>query len=231
MKILAVDTSAVCASVAVTQDGKILSECSINTGLTHSRTLMPMIDSALRNAEIDLSEIDYFACSVGPGSFTGIRIGVAAIKGLSDATKKKCIPVSTLEALAYNLSGQDVTAVSVMDARCNQVYCAIFSVEGEKVQRLTDDMALQIDELGEKLKDFENVVFVGDGAKLCHSKLGYRLAGMGNIYQRGSSVAFACEKNFSEEKAIDGAKLMPTYLRLPQAERELKARQALSNKK
>lgn len=227
MRILAVDTSAVCASVAVTENGKILSECSINTGLTHSRTLMPMIDSTLKNAEIDLDSIDYFACSVGPGSFTGIRIGVAAIKGLSDATKKKCIPVSTLEALAYNLSGQNVTAVSAMDARCNQVYCAIFKVEGEKITRLTEDMAIQLDELGEKLKAYENVVFVGDGAKLCHSKLGYSLAGQGNIYQRGSSVAFAAEKDFTEEKAIDAAALMPTYLRLPQAERELRAKQNL----
>lgn len=224
MRILAVDTSAVCASVAVTEKGKILCECSTNTGLTHSRTLLPMIDSALKNAEIDLDSIDFFACSVGPGSFTGIRIGVAAIKGLSDATKKKCIPVSTLEALAYNLSGQNVTAVSVMDARCNQVYCAVFSVKGEKIERLTEDMAIQIDELGEKLSEYENVVFVGDGAKLCHGRLGYNIAGAGNIYQRGSSVAFAAENAFSEEKAIDAGKLMPTYLRLPQAERELKAK-------
>ena len=227
MRILAVDTSAVCASVAVTQDGKILSECSTNTGLTHSRTMMPMIDSALKNAEIELGSIDYFACSVGPGSFTGIRIGVAAIKGLADATGKKCIPVSTLEALAYNLAGQNVTAVSVMDARCNQVYCAIFSVKGENIKRLTEDMAIQIDELGEKLKEYENIVFVGDGAKLCHTKLGYNIASAGNIYQRGSSVAFAAKKDFTEEKAVNGAALMPTYLRLPQAERELRAKQGL----
>ncbi len=230
MRILAVDTSAVCASVAVTENDKILTECSTNTGLTHSRTLMPMIDSALKNAEIKLDSIDCFACSVGPGSFTGIRIGVSAIKGLADATGKKCIPVSTLEALAYNLIGQDVTAVSVMDARCNQVYCAIFRVDGDKVERLTGDMAIKIDELAEKLKEYDNVVFVGDGAKLCHGKLGFRTAGIGNVYQRGSSVAFAAQKDFTEEKAIEGARLMPTYLRLPQAERELKARQALNNK-
>ena len=185
MKILAVDTSAVCASVAVTENSKILSECSINSGLTHSRTLMPMIDSALKNAEIDLADIDLFACSAGPGSFTGVRIGVAAIKGLCDATNKKCVPVSTLEALAYNLTGMNCTAVSVMDARCNQVYCGIFRVDGDCVERLTEDMALQIDSLGEMLTEYENVVFVGDGARLCHEKLGYSVAGKGNIYQRG----------------------------------------------
>ena len=224
MRILAVDTSAVCASVGVTEDGKILSESSINTGLTHSRTLMPMIDSTLRNGEIDLDSIDYFACSVGPGSFTGIRIGVAAIKGLADGLKKRCIPVSTLEALAYNLQGRCCTAVSVMDARCNQVYCGIFLVDGEEITRLTEDMALKIDELKKMLPDYENVVFVGDGARLCHSKLGYEIAPAGQLYQRGSSVAFAAEKSFSEEKTVTAAELMPAYLRLPQAERELKAR-------
>lgn len=224
MKILAVDTSAICASVAVTENGKILSESSINTGLTHSRTLMPMIDSVLKNAEIDLDDIDYLACSVGPGSFTGIRIGVAAIKGLSDATGKKCVAVSTLHALAYNLTGRNCTAVCAMDARCNQVYCAIFKIEGEKIERLTDDMALKIDELSEMLPQYENVIFVGDGAKLCHSKLGYSVASENCVYQKGSSVCFAASELLESTAPIDAKDLMPTYLRLPQAERELKAR-------
>ena len=223
MKILAVDTSAVCASVAVTEDGKILSESSINTGLTHSRTLMPMIDSVLRNGEIAMDSIDMFACSVGPGSFTGIRIGVAAVKGLCDALSKKCVPVSTLEALAYNLSGRNCTAVSVMDARCNQVYCAIFKVQGETVERITEDMALKIDDLGEMLKYYENIVFVGDGAKLCYKALGYEKAPANCEYQRGSSVCFAAVNHI--EEALEAKELLPVYLRLPQAERELKAKQ------
>lgn len=226
MRILAVDTSAVCAAVAVTDNGKILSESQTNTGLTHSRTLMPMIDSTMKNAEIPLESIDIFACSVGPGSFTGIRIGVAAIKGLCDATKKKCMPVSTLEALAYNLLGRSCTAVSVMDARCNQVYCGIFRVEGDAVIRLTDDEAIKIDELKEKLSAYENVIFVGDGAKLCHNALGYGIASPSELYQKGSSVALCAEKNYSEEKLAEGSGLLPVYLRLPQAERELKARLA-----
>lgn len=224
MRILAVDTSAVCAAVAVTDGEKILSECQTNTGLTHSRTLMPMIDSALKNAEIPLESIDVFACSVGPGSFTGIRIGVAAIKGLCDGLKKKCLPVSTLEALAYNLLGRKCTAVSVMDARCNQVYCGIFLVDGDRVTRLTEDEAIKIDDLGEKLGKYEDVIFVGDGARICHKALGYRIASPSEIYQKGSSVAFCAEKNYSDEKLLDGAELMPVYLRLPQAERELKAK-------
>ena len=223
MKILAVDTSAICASVAVTQDGKILSESSINTGLTHSRTLMPMIDSALKNGEISLDSIDVFACSVGPGSFTGIRIGVAAIKGLCDALSKKCVPVSTLEALAYNLIGRQCTAVSVMDARCNQVYCGIFLIDYEEVTRLTEDMAIKIDDLAKLLEEYENIIFVGDGAKICHNALGYTKAPANCEYQRGSSVCFAAEKHLDE--AIDSKELLPVYLRLPQAERELKAKQ------
>lgn len=224
MRILAVDTSAVCAAVAVTENDKILSESQTNTGLTHSRTLMPMIDSTLKNAEIPLDSIDIFACSVGPGSFTGIRIGVAAIKGLCDGLKKKCMPVSTLEALAYNLLGRSCTAVSVMDARCNQVYCAIFKVENDTVTRLTEDEAIKIDELKEKLPGYENVVFVGDGAKICHNALGYSIASPQEIFQKGSSVALCALTNYSEDKLLDGNDLMPVYLRLPQAERELKAR-------
>ena len=223
MKILAVDTSAVCASVAVTQDGKILSESSINTGLTHSRTLMPMIDAVLGNGEISMDSIDMFACSVGPGSFTGIRIGVAAIKGLCDALNKKCVPVSTLEALAYNLIGRSCTAVSVMDARCNQVYCAVFLIDGEEMSRLTEDMALKIEDLGKLLEDYENVIFVGDGAKLCHKALGYEKAPANCEYQRGSSVCFAAMNHIDE--ALEAKELLPVYLRLPQAERELKAKQ------
>ena len=227
MRILAVDTSAVCAAVAVTDGEKVLSESQTNTGLTHSRTLMPMIDSTLKNAEIPLESIDMLACSVGPGSFTGIRIGVAAIKGLCDGTKKKCIPVSTLEALAYNLLGRSCTAVSVMDARCNQVYCAIFRVDGDSITRLTEDEAIKIEELKERLPQYENVVFVGDGAKICHNALGYSIAPPALMYQKGSSIALCALRNYDEAKALDGAELLPVYLRLPQAERELKAKQGL----
>ncbi len=229
MRILAVDTSAVCAGVAVTDGGKILSECSTNTGLTHSRTLLPMIDSALKNAEIPLESVDLFACSAGPGSFTGIRIGVAAVKGLCEATGKKCLPVSTLEALAYNLVGSECIAVSVMDARCNQVYCGIFLVDGEEITRLSEDEAIKIDDLQKKLEYYDGkIVFVGDGAELCHKALGYEIAGKGNLFQRGSSVAFCAEKKLLKKEPIDGNELLPVYLRLPQAERELNNR--LNNK-
>ncbi|MDO4379298.1 MAG: tRNA (adenosine(37)-N6)-threonylcarbamoyltransferase complex dimerization subunit type 1 TsaB [Clostridia bacterium] len=230
MKILSVDTSAVCASVAVTEGEKIISLCSTNAGLTHSRTLLPMIDSALKNSETKLSDIDLFACSAGPGSFTGIRIGIAAVKGLADGTGKKCLAVSTLEALAYNLLGQDVIACSVMDARCNQVYCAIFDVSENEVKRLSEDEAIKIDELKEKLSGFKKkIVFVGDGAEICEKALGYCAAPALTRFQNGASVGICAFRNFSEEKLLSAAELMPVYLRLPQAERELRAKK-LNNK-
>ena len=230
MKILSVDTSAVCASVAITENGKVISLCNTNAGLTHSRTLLPMIDSALKNSETDLSSIDFFACSAGPGSFTGIRIGIAAIKGLADGTGKKCFSVSTLEALAYNLLGQDIIACSVMDARCQQVYSAIFEINGEKIERLSEDEAIKIEDLGKKLENFDKkIVFVGDGAELCHKALGYSIAPSVIRFQNAASVGFVAEKNFSEEKLIEAKDLLPVYLRLPQAERKLRATKKAQN--
>ena len=230
MRILAVDTSAVCASVAVVENEKIISLCSTNAGLTHSRTLLPMIVSALENSETSLDSIDCFACSAGPGSFTGIRIGIASIKGLCDGTEKKCLAVSTLEGLAYNLIGQDVIACSVMDARCNQVYCAIFDVNGNEVTRLTEDEAMKIDDLGEKLKGYsKKIVFVGDGAAICEKALAYPAAPMLTRFQNAASVAFAAMKNFDENKLVSAEQLMPVYLRLPQAERELKNKNKTNN--
>ena len=184
-----------------------------------------MIDAALKNSETPLSDIDVFACSVGPGSFTGIRIGIASVKGLADGSSKKCFPVSTLEALAYNLIGQDVIACSVMDARCNQVYCALFDICGNDISRMTNDEAIKIDELSKKLKSAEkNVVFVGDGAEICHHALGYNIAPAVTRFQNAASVGICAFRNFSENELLAPSELMPVYLRLPQAERELKAR-------
>ena len=228
MKILAVDTSAVCASVAVTEDDKIISLCQTNAGLTHSRTLLPMIDAALQNSETDLDSIDLFAVSQGPGSFTGIRIGIAAIKGLCDAKDKRCLPVSTLEGLSLNLLGQDVIACCVMDARCKQVYTALFDIEGEKITRLCEDKAISIEELGKELLAYKKkIVFVGDGAEICHSSLGYDMAPPVLRYQNAASVAFAAKRKYDRDGiCVPAGDVMPVYLRLPQAERELKAKKA-----
>lgn len=233
MKILGVESSATSASVSVVCDGRIISLSYSNTGLTHSQTLMPMVEDALVKANVTLNEIDYLAVSNGPGSFTGIRIGVSALKGMADPLNKKCVPVSTLEAIAKPLENSDVLAVSVMDARCMQVYCAVFDCGKGQMKRLTEDEAISIDELTERLKSHEkHIVLIGDGAVVCYNKMrdvlnNVSLASPTIRYQSASSVALIAEEKVlsDENNAIFASDLVPKYLRLSQAERELKKKQ------
>lgn len=227
MKILGIDSSAKSASVAVLENGKILSSFYINTGLTHSQTLMPMLESALRCANLTPDEIDLVAVNKGPGSFTGIRIGVAAAKGLADTKNIKTCGISTLESMAYNLLGYDCIAVAVMDARCSQVYTALFKVSDGVVERLTDDDAMSISDLGVLLKKYSgSLILVGDGADLCYKALskelnGLKVASESAKYQNAVGVCLSAFEK-SETDYSDGKNLVPEYLRLPQAERELK---------
>ncbi len=227
MKILGIDSSAKSASVAVTDNGKILSSFYINTGLTHSQTLMPMLDNALRCASLTLDNIDAVAVNKGPGSFTGIRIGVAAAKGIADTKNIKTIGISTLESMAYNLIAFDCIAVAVMDARCSQVYTALFRVKNAVVERLTADLAVPISELKEMLSSYnEEIILVGDGADICYRALcedfsEIKIAPEAYKYQNAAGVCFAAE-NKDENLYIVSNELVPEYLRLPQAERELK---------
>lgn len=229
MKILSVDSSSVTASVAITDNGKILSEKFINNGLTHSQTLMPMVEETIKDSGISIKEIDLFAITNGPGSFTGVRIGIASVKGMADALSKKCIAVSTLEAIAEPLKNQDVIACAVMDARCNQVYTAIFN----NGNRLCEDKAVLIDELGEELKQYDKkIVFIGDGSVLCYDKLheiikDCEVADENIRFVHGSSVGFVAEEKIKTEEPINSANLVPFYLRLPQAERELNNKKSL----
>ena len=230
MKILAVDCTAKPASVAVLEDGKVLSSAYTNTGLTHSQTLVPMVDSALRDAQLSLDTIDYYAINAGPGSFTGVRIGVAAVKGLAFADDLPCVPVSTLESMAYNMTGGDCIVCAAMDARCSQVYNALFRVSGDKVERLCDDRALSLGDLKQELSRYtEPVVLVGDGAKLCYDFFGdetahVRLAPANKRIQTASSVAMAAWQAIRAGRPVTAEALMPSYLRLPQAQRALNKR-------
>ena len=230
MKILAVDSSSVTASVAITENGKVLAENFINNGLTHSQTLMPMVEKTINESGISVKDIDLFAITHGPGSFTGVRIGIASIKGMADALDKKCLPISTLEAIAEPLKNEDVIACAVMDARCNQVYTAIFN-NGE---RLCDDKAVLIDELGEELKQYDKrIVFIGDGSVLCYDKLheiiqDCDVADEKIRYVHGESIGFVAENKIKNgEEPINTANLVPFYSRLPQAERELNNKNSL----
>ncbi len=231
MKILAVDSSAKSAGVAVAEGGRLISECFVNNALTHSRTLMPMVENALSQADLTLKDIDAICVNVGPGSFTGIRIGVAAVKGLAMCDNIPCAGVSTLESIAYNFIDEECIVCAVMDARCNQVYTALFRCDGAEVTRLCEDKAISIDELGNELADYsEKIYLAGDGAELCFKAFGdkitnARLSGEARRYQRAFGVALASEKN---NEFIDSALLAPVYLRLPQAERELKLRKGES---
>ncbi|MBQ9993222.1 MAG: tRNA (adenosine(37)-N6)-threonylcarbamoyltransferase complex dimerization subunit type 1 TsaB [Clostridia bacterium] len=225
MNILAVDSSAVSAGCAILRDDKLISSGFVNVGLTHSQTLMPLISDTLRGAGMALSDIDYIAVSVGPGSFTGVRIGVATVKGIAFAQNIPCVAVSTLEAIAAQAVGHRGYVCAVMDARRSQVYNAIFSLDGG-ISRITEDRAISIAELQEELAALSGDIWLcGDGAELCYRTFGEA----DNIYiapesfrwQSGYGVALAARDKILRGEVVDAASLMPTYLRLPQAEREL----------
>ncbi len=167
MLILGIESSAVSAGAALLKDGKLISESYLNVGLTHSETLLEVIDTCLKNAGLTVNDVDAFAVSRGPGSFTGIRIGVAAVKGLCFGTDKPVYGVSTLEAMAWGAALDAYLICPVMDARCMQVYSALFSCENGKLNRLLPDAPRKLDELYAELKGFSGtVLFIGDGADL-----------------------------------------------------------------
>ena len=227
MKILAVESSAKVAAAAVCTEEGILAETVLDTGLTHSQTLMPVCASLLQNAQISIREIDAFAVAAGPGSFTGLRIGISAVKGMALAADKPCCPVSTLEALAYNLLGFEGMVCAVMDARRGQVYNALFALSDNRVTRLCEDRAISIEALSAELKQYSGKIWLcGDGTLLCEHRLSddhanVRPAPPALRYQKASGVAAAA---FHGGETVSAEALMPRYLRLPQAERERKER-------
>lgn len=233
MKILAMDTSSLAASCALLDDERPLGIFYIDAKLTHSQTIMPMVESTLSACQQSLQDVELFVVSNGPGSFTGLRIGTAAVKGMAHALKKACIGISTLEGLAYNMIGHSGIVCAVMDARCNQVYTALFDLDNG-MSRITEDMAIPLDELHELLKKQEkNVVLVGDGAVLCYNSImgqdGYshvRLAPAHQRMQNAYSVGLAALNSHLQE-AAPAEELVPTYLRLPQAQRELMKKQQI----
>ena len=229
MKILSLDTSATVATVALVDNDKLLAEQMTNNGNTHSETILPMIEAALASAELDVSDVDLFACSGGPGSFTGVRIGVATLKGLAFASGKPCIAVSTLEALAENLSCRAGLICPVMNARRSQVYTALFVSDGQSVKRITEDEAMSIAELDEMLSNYDAPVsFCGDGYDITLAALTKTKAAEVPPrlrYQSAASVATVALRKYEAGEHTDDAGLKVTYLRPSQAERELKEKQ------
>lgn len=226
MLILAIESSAKSASVALFKDETLISQYSQCSGLTHSRTLLPMIEDMFKNSEISPNDIDAIAVAEGPGSFTGIRIGISTVKGLAWALDKPCIGVSTLEAMAWHGVSAGGLICPVMDARRSQVYNALFEIENGGVKRLCADRAISLKELSEEIKADGRVPFLtGDGmeltAKFFDSEgIEYKKAPSNLAYQSAWGVAMAA-KNTEPQSVHD---LLPVYLRLSQAERERQER-------
>ena len=224
MKILAIDTSATVASVAITEDLTPLAEYTLNNGNTHSETLLPMVEAAFSALSITARDIDLFALSAGPGSFTGVRIGAATVKGLAFGSQAPCAEVSTLEALAHNLTLHKGLICPVMNARRSQVYTALFRSDGEKLERLMPDSALSIEELDEILSKYgESVALVGDGYDI--TVKGFKATPLINVseayrLQSALSVARVAFASYNEGKTVSDSALSVNYLRPSQAERE-----------
>ena len=225
MKILALETSAKAVSAAVSEDGKILCSGYQDTGLTHSRTLMPIVEHILKNTGLTVADMDAIAVAAGPGSFTGIRIGVAAAKGLAFAADKPAVGVSTLAAMARNVAFCDGLVVCAMDARRQQVYNALFQAKDGQLTRLTPDRAISLEELAAELaNDLHPKTVVGDGARLCFAHLteagiSCRLAPAQLVMQNAMSVALEAEAMAAEGKLVSAQALEPVYLRPAQADR------------
>ena len=235
MKILAFDTSAKTASVAVCDGGNILGVSNIENGLTQSELVLPMAEALLSQLKMSFADVELYAVTVGPGSFTGVRIGVSTVKGLAFGRDIPCAPVSTLEALAENAAGLTGLIVPCMDARRGQFYTATFAATAEGISRMTPDRAISAEELAEELRSYDGDIYItGDGYDVAHkllTSLGVKLAVTPYLLrsQNAVSIARVAEKMHAQGLCVSERELAPSYLRLPQAERERLEREANNN--
>ena len=226
MTILAFETSAKAASVALCREGVLLGESYQNTGLTHSQTLLSMAESLMASCGVAAGDIDAVGVAAGPGSFTGVRIGVAAAKGFAWGREIPCVGVSTLAAMAVGFGAWQGYVCPVMDARRSQVYNALFRVDCGKCTRIREDRAISLRDLGEDVKNLSGPIFlVGDGSVLCYNTLLETVPGLvlppeHRRHQRAAGVALEAARILETGERPSGAELVPNYLRLSQAERE-----------
>ena len=231
MKLIGIDSSGLVASVAIMEDNKLVAEYTVNNKKTHSQTLLPMLEEIVKNTGLDMSEIDAIAIASGPGSFTGLRIGAATAKGLGLALKKPIVPVSTVDALAYNMYGTDALICPIMDARRNQVYTGIYEFVSEEcdMKVLKEACAVPIEEIVTVLNEIgKKVIFLGDGVPVFAEqlktlmKVPYSFAPAHLALQKAGCVAGLGMEKFKAGFYEDAAMHSPEYLRLSQAERERK---------
>ncbi|MBP3685263.1 MAG: tRNA (adenosine(37)-N6)-threonylcarbamoyltransferase complex dimerization subunit type 1 TsaB [Oscillospiraceae bacterium] len=231
MLILAFETSAKAASVALHDGQKLLGEHYQNTGLTHSQTLMVMAEDLLKQCGKTMADVTAVAVAEGPGSFTGVRIGVAAAKGLSWGGQLPCYGISTLEAMAVSLGAYNGYVCPCMDARRNQVYNALFYVNQGVLERHSDDRAIALADLKTELEHVDGPIYlVGDGAELAYKHLSADIEELilppeHRRHQRAVGVAMVAAEKIAAGETGDGNALTPNYLRLSQAERERLERQ------
>ncbi|MEG0825091.1 MAG: tRNA (adenosine(37)-N6)-threonylcarbamoyltransferase complex dimerization subunit type 1 TsaB [Oscillospiraceae bacterium] len=231
MKILALESSAVSASVALCDGERLIAQSFQNSGLTHSRTLLPMVEDLLKNCGKTMGDVECIAVSAGPGSFTGLRIGIATAKGLAWANNLPCAPCSTLEAMAWQMAHMEGEICCVMDARRSEVYNARFLAHSGFITRLTPDRAISIENLGLELK--KEQILVGDGAELCYNTMRtlgvpLKLAPPHLRHQTAWGVARLAEELARAGKLVSADALNPSYHRLSQAERERNEKEARS---
>lgn len=237
MKILSVDTSANVATVAICEDERLICEQMTNTKKTHSQTLMPMIDNILAQAEMEISDVDLIAVANGPGSFTGLRIGVSTVKGIAEALDIPVVGISTLEAMAYNLPYCSYLICPIMDARREQVYNVVYEWENEELRELKEPRALGLSELlNEILGVDKKAVFLGDAVPVHKEKI-VEVLGDRAVFapscaslQRASALCDIAKIRYSDGKAVKGFELETVYLRKPQAEREAEERKKENEK-
>ena len=226
MRILAIDTASNVASAAVVEDGILRGEYILNFNKTHSQKIMPMIDELMSDLELKPADIDVFAAANGPGSFTGLRIGVASVKALAHAVNKPVVGISTLASLAYNLPFCEHIIVPIMDARRNHVYTASYIWDEDGFKELSPDEVISIDECIDSCGEFLDTVFVGDGVPVykeyIEERLGERahFAPASALMQRASSIAMLAKEKADKGEVQKYNELEPFYLRKSQAERE-----------
>ena len=233
MKILALDSSGLVASVAVAEDDNLIGEYTVNYKKTHSQTLLPMLDAVAKMIDLDLEPVDAIAVAKGPGSFTGLRIGSATAKGLGLALDKPIVEIPTVDGLAYNLWGVKDLVCPLMDARRNQTYTGIYAFEGGEMQVLEPQCAVDISKIVEKINGLQRaVVFLGDGVPVFrdyiseHVQVPYTFAPAHVNKQRAGAVAALAFQYLQDGRTVSAVEHQPDYLRLSQAERERKEKEA-----